>query len=72
MLFLCEDKNERLKFLIYIFQLFVTDFVCSCPKADCVVMRNNPVKEAGKWADESCDNNRGYICQIKAGIAVFF
>ncbi|OXB84688.1 UNVERIFIED_CONTAM: hypothetical protein H355_001165 [Colinus virginianus] len=35
-------------------------------QADCVVMRNNPVKEAGKWADESCDNNRGYICQIKA------
>lgn len=50
----------------------MTDFVSSCPKADCVVMRNNPVKEAGKWADESCDNNRGYICQIKAGIAVFF
>uniref|UniRef100_A0A8B9SG96 C-type lectin domain-containing protein n=1 Tax=Anas platyrhynchos TaxID=8839 RepID=A0A8B9SG96_ANAPL len=33
-------------------------------QADCVVMRNNPIKEAGKWADESCDNNRGYICQI--------
>ncbi|KAM9024791.1 macrophage mannose receptor 1-like isoform 1-T1 [Ara ararauna] len=35
-------------------------------QADCVVMRNNPVKEAGKWADESCDNSRGYICQINA------
>uniref|UniRef100_A0A8B9EC39 Macrophage mannose receptor 1 n=1 Tax=Anser cygnoides TaxID=8845 RepID=A0A8B9EC39_ANSCY len=35
-------------------------------QADCVVMRNNPLKDAGKWADESCDNNRGYICQINA------
>jgi len=38
-----------------------------CLKADCVVVRSSPVKEAGKWADESCDNNRGYICQINAG-----
>lgn len=42
-----------------------------CLEADCVVMRNNPVKEAGKWADESCDNNRGYICQINAGTCLF-
>ncbi|XP_014457049.1 macrophage mannose receptor 1 isoform X1 [Alligator mississippiensis] len=32
-------------------------------QADCVVMRNKPIKEAGKWVDESCDNNRGYMCQ---------
>ncbi|XP_064018398.1 macrophage mannose receptor 1 isoform X3 [Pogoniulus pusillus] len=35
-------------------------------QADCVVMRNSPVKEAGKWADETCGNSRGYICQINA------
>uniref|UniRef100_A0A8B9GP43 Macrophage mannose receptor 1 n=1 Tax=Amazona collaria TaxID=241587 RepID=A0A8B9GP43_9PSIT len=40
-------------------------------QADCVVMRNNPVKEAGKWADESCDNSRGYVCQINAGTCLF-
>ncbi|XP_050795449.1 macrophage mannose receptor 1-like [Gopherus flavomarginatus] len=33
-------------------------------QADCVLMRNRPVKEAGKWVDESCGNNKGYVCQI--------
>ncbi|KAJ7408292.1 Macrophage mannose receptor 1 [Pitangus sulphuratus] len=35
-------------------------------QADCVVMRNSPIKEAGKWVDVSCDNSRGYICQTDA------
>ncbi|XP_054245985.1 macrophage mannose receptor 1-like [Indicator indicator] len=35
-------------------------------QADCVVMRNSPVKKAGKWADETCGSTRGYICQINA------
>ncbi|CAM4522259.1 unnamed protein product [Caretta caretta] len=33
-------------------------------QADCVFMKNSPVKEAGKWVDESCGNNKGYVCQI--------
>ncbi|XP_006119560.2 macrophage mannose receptor 1-like isoform X1 [Pelodiscus sinensis] len=33
-------------------------------QADCVFMRNSPVKEAGKWVDGSCDNNKGYVCQM--------
>ncbi|NXS54327.1 MRC1 protein, partial [Brachypteracias leptosomus] len=40
-----------------------TDIYLYDGQADCAVMRNKPVKEAGKWADESCDNSRGYICQ---------
>uniref|UniRef100_A0A8C8RHJ4 Macrophage mannose receptor 1 n=1 Tax=Pelusios castaneus TaxID=367368 RepID=A0A8C8RHJ4_9SAUR len=34
-------------------------------QADCIFMRNSPVREAGKWVDGSCDNNKGYVCQIK-------
>ncbi|XP_009079448.1 PREDICTED: macrophage mannose receptor 1-like, partial [Acanthisitta chloris] len=35
-------------------------------QADCVAMTNSPVKEAGQWADQSCDDSKGYICQINA------
>ncbi|XP_072544238.1 macrophage mannose receptor 1-like [Salminus brasiliensis] len=31
-------------------------------KEDCVIMRG----EEGKWADQTCDNNYGYICKKKA------
>uniref|UniRef100_A0A8C4UK20 Mannose receptor C-type 1 n=1 Tax=Falco tinnunculus TaxID=100819 RepID=A0A8C4UK20_FALTI len=49
-----------------------TDLYSYDGQADCVVMRNNPVKEAGKWADEGCDNNRGYICQITSFFIISF
>lgn len=66
-----EGVKGGQKFCIHCFWQFVTNFVSFCSEADCVVMRNNPVKEAGKWADETCGNNRGYICQINAGTCLF-
>lgn len=70
-LLVSEDAKGSQNSHICLFQLFLTGVVSLCLEADCVAMKNKSVKEAGKWADQSCDNNRGYICQINAGNYLF-
>lgn len=59
------------KSFIFAYSSYFNWCVSLCLEADCVAMKNKSVKEAGKWVDQSCDNSRGYICQINAGNSLF-
>lgn len=36
-------------------------------KYDCVSLKRGPADDTGKWNNEGCHNQRGYICQKNSG-----